>query len=230
MAQGTPAVDDSIPGVVTVHRPIMLTDTLFVDHHRVIDKEVSGESWTVIIGSLTNSGDEPVELPPFDFDIMIRDRTDIILGSEFVSADYPVIPPGERIGFNSLFINVPFADVDPETIEIVTGGFDSPTGIIEWLAERTLEIESQEEISREGELEIEFVVRNTSDIAFAGLTPNISVWDSNDLYCDSAYANVFTAIPAGDAIRFSTHSAGGTLNPVEIADPDFTWIPWIVPT
>ncbi len=232
-AQGTPEVDESVPGVVTVRRPIELSDDLIVDHYRLIRKDLGGGgSWAVIVGSFTNRGDQPIELPSiFNFDTVIRDRDDILLGSEFISHDYPVVPPGERIGFISYYTDVEYADVDPTAVEIIAEDMDEPTGALEMLAEQTLAIESSRELSRSPELEIEFVVRNTSNVAFEnGLTPNIAVWDSAGNYCGSAYANVTTPIPPGDAIRFSTHSGGSIINPVDIAGPDFTWVPWIVPS
>jgi hypothetical protein len=226
-AQATPEVDESVSGVVTVTTPVVLDDGIIIDHYRVAERPSNGD--VVILGSITNGRDDTVAIPSFDFDVNVRDRDGVILGSTYADPVYPAVAPGASIGFVAWVIDVPFADVDPLGVSFEAGDFESNDSVLDQLAEATVEIESQQEISRVEDLQIEFIVRNTSDLNYDGLTPKIAVWDANSLFCGNAYANVFTTVPAGDAIKFTTHSYAGSFNPLDIAGDDFTLEPWIVP-
>ena len=224
-AQSTPQADEAIP-VVTVTTPVVLEDGIIVDHYRVVRSPLDGDA--VVLGSITNARDETVAIPAFDFDVSVRDQDRVILGSTVPTLVYPAAAPGQSIGFVAWFTEVSYDLVDPATVRFDLGPFSADDPILDQLAEATIEIESEEVISRTDDLQIEYVVRNTSDLEYSGLIPRIAVWDADWLFCGYAYASVLTALPPGDAIRFETHSNAGFINPLDIAGDDFTLEPWIV--
>lgn len=223
--QGTPA-----PGrdIFNKQSGESLFGDVILDHYRVIDNTNSG---VLVLGAFVNTGTEPVDVPEL-LNVTVRDRDGVILGSGFLQADYPIFPPGEKIGFQTWVFDAKYAEVDPESVTIESSlGLQSATRQVEYLAEHKIVIEKMEELSRSDEnLVIECVVTNASGSAFAhGLAPNFSVWDSAGLYCGHAFDNVMMRIPAGDSVRFQTHSGGSMINPLEISGRDFTWTPWITP-
>jgi hypothetical protein len=228
LAQGTPAAEDTASEVVTITTPVELEERIIVDHYRLVTSQADGDA--VILGSITNARDEVVAIPAFNFDVLVRDPDRVILGSATADPVYPVIAPGKSIGFVTWFTDISAAEIDPETVSFDVGEFSADDAIIEQLAEATVEIERQDVISKTDDLQIEFVVRNTSDLDYSSLNPEIAVWDADWLFCGKAYASVLTLVPAGDAIRFTTHSSASAFNPLLIAGDDFTIEPWITPT
>ena len=227
-AQGTPAAEDAAPDVVTVTEPVVLAERIIIDHYRVTSSPFDGDA--IILGSITNAREETVAIPTFGFTVTVRDRDRIILGSATPDPVYPVIAPGKSIGFVASLTEVLATDVDPETVTFEIGELSTDDPIIDQLAEATVEIEQQEVISETDDLQIEFVVRNTSDLEYSSLSPEIAVWDADAYFCGKAIASVYTTIPPGDAIRFTTSSTGSAFNPLLIAGTDFTIEPWITPT
>lgn len=225
IASPTPAVepDTSVPGVVTLRVPIDLGDNVVCDYLRIL---IGSNS---IVGVMRNEGNEVV-MPTWELEVVVRDMDGVILESAIASADYPVLTPGATIGFEATFYDADLATIDQSDIRM-TGdpSFLSGDSVLKDLQTYTVEVESETVLSLVGDMQIEYVVRNTSDTDYSALIPHLPVWDANGLYCGSAYANVFTEVPAGDAIRFETHSAGSSINPLDYAGQDFTWDILIIP-
>lgn len=216
------------PDIVSKRSGERLFGDVILDHYRVID---NGDSGVLVLGAFVNTGTEPVDVPGL-LDVAVRDRGRVIIGSGFLQTDYPIFPPREKIGFQTWVSDSKYAEVDPASVTIESKlSMRNETRQVERLAELKIVIEKMEELSRSNEnLVIECVVTNASGSAFEhGLSPNFSVWDAAGLYCGHAFENVMMRIPAGDSVRFQTHSGGSFINPLEISGHDFTWTPWITP-
>jgi len=224
--EATPSGNES---VATFTTPVVLEDGIIVDHYRVANSAIEGNS--VVLGSVTNARNETVAIPAFGFRVTVLDKDRVILGSATPGPVYPVIPPGRSIGFIATFSEIVAADIDTEAVRFEADGFLSDATVIEQLAEATVEIENEEEISRDGDnLAIEYVVRNTSDLEYSGLVLESAIWDADWYFCGKTTAYVHNTLLPGDAIRFTTQTTGYAFNPLTVAGDDFTVEPWVVPT
>ncbi len=197
-------------------------------HYRVVD---NGDHGVLVLGAFLNTGQDAVDVPGL-LDVVVRNRDDLILGSGFLLTDYPILPAGEKIGFQTWVSDVDYEEIDPQQVSIeLSLGLQTENRQVARLAELQIAIESIEELSRTNQnLVIECVVTNASKTAFEhGITPYFSVWDSAGYYCGHAFENVMMSVPPGDSVRFVTHSFGSMINPLEISGTDFTWTPWIAP-
>jgi hypothetical protein len=224
--EATPSGPES---VATVTTPVVLVDGIIVDHYRVANSAFEGDS--VVLGSVTNARSETVAIPTFGFSVTVLDKERVILGSATPGPVYPIIPPGRSIGFIAKFTDIVAADIDTESVRFESDEFLTDAPVIGQLAEATIEIESEEEVSRDGDnLAIEYVVRNTSDLEYSGLVLESAIWDADWYFCGKTTAYVHTTLQPGDAIRFTTQTTGYAFNPLTVAGDDFTVEPWIVPT
>lgn len=180
---------------------------------------------------MINTGSNHVEVP-FGIDIVIRDAEEIIIGAELLIPDYPILPPNTPMGFTSLPLRESFSEVDPTTVSIdVESALAMESGAKDRLDAKSIEIVSAVDVSTgDGSLQIEITLKNTSDSDFEnGFDPRVSVWDDEGLYCGNAFANMFSRLPAGDTVRFTTQSQGSIPNPLDLAGDDYTWKVWIAP-
>lgn len=206
-----------------------ISDEIAIDHVRVLGPGVTGNA--VALGAFVNTTDAAIDAPML-IEGTLRDHDNVIVTSAFALPVYPVLPPGERIGFVMDFTGVAIDAIDPDSLRIDAKVNPRATSEVERLEAATFTVDSAELVGVDDKgLRIEVELTNTSGGEFRhGVTPNVAVWDADGRYCGNAYANVNMTIPDGDTVRFTTMSHAGLFNPMDIAGDDFDWELWITPS